>query len=82
MTTNAYITNHLVVGARRALLLAVATFVIAIGLVAVYLFVLYFFNTSYRFVSIFLLLILISNLLAKIRLSWFDLTPIVHDLTD
>lgn len=51
---------------RRVLWVVAGEAVISLSIFLVYVFILFFSNNSYRFVSIFLLIILVSNILAKI----------------
>lgn len=51
---------------KRVLWVVVGEAVISLSILLVYVFTLLFSHTSYRFVSIFLLIILVSNVLAKI----------------
>lgn len=51
---------------KRVFCVVVGEAVISLSIFLAYVFVLIFSHTSYRFVSIFLLIILISNILAKI----------------
>lgn len=51
---------------RRVLWVVVGETVVVLSVFLVYVFILFFSNNSYRFVSIFLLIILVSNILAKI----------------
>lgn len=47
--------------------------VVGIAVVASYFFINLFFHTSYRFVSLFLLFIVISNVLAKIVIKYLNI---------
>lgn len=58
---------------KKISLIASSFVVVGIAALASYFFINLFFHTSYRFVSLFLLYILISNVLAKIVIKYLNI---------